>query len=467
MKPIARIAALVVCSLLASAAFAQSTAFTYQGKLNSNAQPAEGTHDFRFKLFDAATGGTQIGTTQCTDNLSVTGGVFTATIDFGQQFITTGQRFLEIEVRADTGLNCSNVGGFVVLTPRQPITPTPTATQAKTAFALAAADGSPSNAVVVDNTGNVGIGTAAPFTNLHVAKLGGVPAGGPVILLQDTGGDNTQSGFLDFRNGSGTETAWVGFGTPGDADFSIVNARSNGDIVLSPFQGNVRMSGDLITTGKIFTGVGTVGAIEAKNLTVSAGGVGVRGEVGTGTATNCKGVLGRVNSSDPTSFGVFSEGRLGATGTKSFRIDHPEYPDTHYLYHYSAESPEALNFYRGTVTLDENGRAVVKLPSYFAKINKDPSFQLTALDAPMPSLHIAERISKAALDEGAGQPLGVPGTACSFTIAGGTPGGSVSWRVEAVRNDEFVRKGGAPVEVEKPPHEQGEPDAALSMAEPK
>ncbi len=220
-------------------ALAQSTAFTYQGKLNNNAQPAEGTHDFRFKLFDAATGGTQIGTTQCVDNLSVTGGVFTATIDFGQQYITTGQRFLEIEVRKDTGLNCSNVGGFVVLAPRQPVTPTPTAQHAKTAFALAAADGSPSNAVIVDNAGNVGIGTAAPIHNLHVAKLGGIPAGGPVILLQDTGGNSTQSGYLDFRNGSGTETAWVGFGTPGDADFSIINARPSGDIVLNPFSGNV------------------------------------------------------------------------------------------------------------------------------------------------------------------------------------------------------------------------------------
>ena len=44
--------------LLASPpARAQSTAFTYQGSLEDSGQPASGLHDFRFRLFDAATGG--------------------------------------------------------------------------------------------------------------------------------------------------------------------------------------------------------------------------------------------------------------------------------------------------------------------------------------------------------------------------------------------------------------------------
>jgi len=58
-------------------------------------------------------------------------------------------------------------------------------------------------------------------------------------------------------------------------------------------------------------------------------------------------------------------------------------------------------------------------------------------------------------------PLAEPGVAaplCWFAIDGGQPGGKVSWRVEAVRNDEFVRRNGAPVEAEKPAHERGTTD---------
>src|SRR5262245_2049939 len=83
---------------LASSASAQSTAFTYQGSLDDAGVPASGLHDFRFRLFDIASGGSPIGSTLCVDNVSVVEGVFTTLIDFGA-FATTAPRFLEIEVR--------------------------------------------------------------------------------------------------------------------------------------------------------------------------------------------------------------------------------------------------------------------------------------------------------------------------------------------------------------------------------
>jgi len=85
------------------------------------------------------------------------------------------------------------------------------------------------------------------------------------------------------------------------------------------------------------------------------------------------------------------------------------------------------------------------MPAYFAKVNKDPRYQLTAVGAPMPMLHVATTI-----DLSSGRT-----TECVFRVAGGVPGGEVSWRVEAVRNDEYVRRYGAPVEVEKRPGEKG------------
>ena len=67
------------------AARAQTTAFTYQGKLSNNGSPAAGQYDFQFKLFDtAAVGtGTQQGTTQTLTNVTVAAGVFTVQLDFG------------------------------------------------------------------------------------------------------------------------------------------------------------------------------------------------------------------------------------------------------------------------------------------------------------------------------------------------------------------------------------------------
>ncbi|MCC6821933.1 MAG: VCBS repeat-containing protein, partial [Verrucomicrobia subdivision 3 bacterium] len=84
--------------------------------------------------------------------------------------------------------------------------------------------------------GNVGIGTISPQVPLHIASD---PQA--VMVLQDTGTDPTQSGYVGFWNRQ-SETAWVGFGTPGSPDFSIVNARPNGDIVLSAFTGAVGIS---------------------------------------------------------------------------------------------------------------------------------------------------------------------------------------------------------------------------------
>ncbi len=184
------------------------------------------------------------------------------------------------------------------------------------------------------------------------------------------------------------------------------------------------------------------------------------GVFGESASTDGRGVYGYASAGSGTpygvygfaslmtaGYGVFADGDMGASGTKPFRIDHPDDPENKYLLHYAAESPEVINFYRGTVTLDGAGEAVVELPHYFAKINKTPSYQLTAVGAPMPMLHVAEKINEAALSAGATAGAGVAAPACTFRISGGAPGGEVSWRVEALRNDLWVQKRAVPMEV--------------------
>src|SRR5437879_1002739 len=48
-------------SLNASTAFAQTTSFTYQGRLTDGGTAANGNYDLQFVLFDSLSGGTQVG----------------------------------------------------------------------------------------------------------------------------------------------------------------------------------------------------------------------------------------------------------------------------------------------------------------------------------------------------------------------------------------------------------------------
>lgn len=118
---------------------------------------------------------------------------------------------------------------------------------------------------------------------------------------------------------------------------------------------------------------------------------------------------------------VHISGNYTATGTKSFLIDHPQKPATHYLRHFCAEGPEPNTLYRGTVTLNAQGEAIVELPAYFEALNADFSYHLTCLGDYAP-VYIKQRIQ-----------------GNRFVIGGGKPGMEVSWLVIARRNDPYWR----------------------------
>lgn len=169
MRVLALLVLLGVVLGIAGTARAQSTQFTYQGRLNEFGVPAEGIYDLRFRLYDAATGLTQVGVTQCVDNVAVVAGTFTTKLDFGAQFSGTAARFLEIDVREGTSLTCANLSGFTTLTPRQELTSAPRASAATFANALVRSNGTGSGVVNVTNAGDVGVNTAAPVAKFHVA----------------------------------------------------------------------------------------------------------------------------------------------------------------------------------------------------------------------------------------------------------------------------------------------------------
>ena len=539
---------ILVTAAAARAATPLGTAFTYQGQLKQSGTPVNGTADFLFSLWDAATGPIQVGSTQTINGVSVTGGLFTVMLNAGGEFGATPfngeQRWLEIKVNGTT------------LSPRQELTATPYASFALRPWVTNGSD-------VSYSLGNVGIGTDSPGATLDVigtVKLDGfllptgaaagqvltsdgsgngtwqAPTGGGLTLPYSGSADvpspeavfkltntNTASNttlwsMTDGTNGTavyGGATATTGFAygligesasTDGRGVFGQATATTgatHGGRFGSASTSGIGVSGRAsAATGSTFGGhfqsdsssgaIGVFGYTPAFGPTVRSfgvygrsdsasfyeGGVGVFGFAsatfnptygvwGENYSTSGTGVLGRATASSgntygvygqsnsPAGWGVWAQGRSGASGTKSLCIDHPDDPANKYLLHYATESPEVMNFYSGKVVLDAKGQAVVTLPSYFSRMNKDPRYLLTPVGAPMPLLHVAEEIDETALAAGAKALPSEAASVCSFRIAGGEPGKKVSWRVEALRNDKWVQQNGAPAEVTKQGVEKG------------
>jgi len=102
---------------------ALNTAFTYQGRLNDNGQPANGSYDLTFQLFDAEANGAPVGVAITNTGVAVANGLFATSLDFGEAVFDGSARWLEISAKTN------GATAFTALSPRQPLTPTPYAVQ--------------------------------------------------------------------------------------------------------------------------------------------------------------------------------------------------------------------------------------------------------------------------------------------------------------------------------------------------
>ncbi|MDY0216343.1 MAG: hypothetical protein RBS19_05255 [Bacteroidales bacterium] len=213
-------------------------------------------------------------------------------------------------------------------------------------------------------------------------------------------------------------------------------------------------------SGQIELSATAEAALLGNNLRTSGGhgvkGAGVNGVVGESNYAAGYGVYGRNTQNYEPSIGVYGIGVTGvagqssntalsyglysyddagifnsldvggsfsANGTKAFIIDHPADPENKFLKHFCIESNEVLNMYRGTVSLNDLGEAIVTLPAYFNDININFSYQLTAVGASMPNLYVKSEI----------------GSDNSFVLSGGVANAKVSWTVYTERNDKLMQ----------------------------
>jgi len=195
MKPILHV---LLCALglvagSTSSVLAQGTAFTYQGQLNDGAGPANGIYDLRFALYDDASAGAQQGSPVTNSATAISNGLFTATLDFGNQF-PGANRWLEIAVQTNGGQ------AFTTLAPRQPLTPAPYAITAGSVTSGGLAAGTYANAVTLNNAANsisgAFTGDGSGLFGVNAASLSGLTSDGFWKIGGNVGANPTNGAFI-------------------------------------------------------------------------------------------------------------------------------------------------------------------------------------------------------------------------------------------------------------------------------
>jgi hypothetical protein len=203
--------------------FAQGTAFTYQGRLNSGGATASGSYDLTFTLFNVNAGGVAIAGPVTNSAVSVTNGLFTTLVDFGNAF-TGASNWLEIAV------STNGANSFTKLAPRQQLTPAPYAIYTPNA-GVALIAGS-ANSVLAGN-----ISGTLPLAQLPASVITNGASG--VNITGTFSGNGAGITGVDLRsvNTLGVITFTTNYGnfvlasTPGvgDAPNCVVAADVNGD----------------------------------------------------------------------------------------------------------------------------------------------------------------------------------------------------------------------------------------------
>jgi hypothetical protein len=221
-------------------------------------------------------------------------------------------------------------------------------------------------AMRIDSSGRVGIGTTSPSANLEVR---GSSSNGQIYL----GGSTTATYGKIYSDNDGTLIASADAGNNAASSYFGVEV-----------DGTERMR--INSSGNV--GIGTAGpntklTVSGANsdtygqLNVNATGAGADAQISFSTPLNGRGMY--VDDSATNAFKIYSGAGKGGAGefvidnsgnvtingslsksSGSFRIPHPIKPETHELVHSFVEAPQADNIYRGKVELVD-GRAEVNI----------------------------------------------------------------------------------------------------------
>ncbi|HEY0458244.1 MAG TPA: hypothetical protein VGC97_03765 [Pyrinomonadaceae bacterium] len=259
---------------------AQNTAFTFQGKLNENGAPAHGLYDLQFRLYDLPAGGTLFGTI-VRDDVPVTDGIFTVTLDYGADvFYSNSGRYLGVGVRAGAG-----TGAFTTINPRQELTASPYSLQALRASKAGDAEnfgGQAPSAYLRSNVSQIFTGgnlTVSPSSILDVqgalfgsgANLTSLNASN---ISNGTLADARLSANVARRNEENIFTQFVQFNVPPVASGEFIGNLGANNIATGTLS-DARLSANIprLNAGNTFSAANNnfAGRVSANTLSVGGG----------------------------------------------------------------------------------------------------------------------------------------------------------------------------------------------------
>jgi hypothetical protein len=270
LKPIhAFLGGVALTALIAAAKFVGGTpldqTFTYQGQLRNAGQLVNGPVDLKISMWDADTGGSQVGSTNTFNAMQLNDGRFACGLNFGNAAFDGSNRWIQVEFR-----NPAGSGQYQALSPRDKITATP--------YALYALNGA--NGVWVYDTNQqsvsvmgkkVGIGTSNPTAALEVVSATGgddsvkLPAGS--IGVNEISAQLGQVGATGFSasgvSSSSSATRRFTISTAcvlvidGNADAQAntgVTVLLDGQVIFQAFSGTIPRQFPVSFVGQIGTG---------------------------------------------------------------------------------------------------------------------------------------------------------------------------------------------------------------------
>jgi hypothetical protein len=263
---------LVVCQTCTSEAMPMSTAFTYQGRLIDADAVADGFYDFQFKLFDDPNVilGNQVGSTVNANGLDVIEGYFAVELNFGvdPNVFNGAARWLDIGIRPG---ELEDPNEYMILLPRQEITPTP--------YALYALQGG---------------GLTLPYK-------GSVSASSDVFKVTNEGSGDALKGIATAENGRGV------YGRSDAHNGRGLYGRSEGEEGRG-VQGIATGSGGLGVSGVSYEWIGVYGRSDAND------GVGVYGR---SDGHGGRGVKGYVAAPGAWAVYGFADNGVGVSGVSN------------------------------------------------------------------------------------------------------------------------------------------------------
>jgi hypothetical protein len=402
----------------ASPASSVGTGFAFQGSLKQNGSPANGQFDFTFTLFDRDPNGIQIGSTITQTNVTVTGGVYSAPLDFGTGIFQGDGRWLEIAVRP------ANNGTYTTLAPRTEITAAP--------YAMSLMPG----AVI---SGTTSSSPVLRVINSDFDGINGTSSNGAGVVGYTTSTDPSKAGVyaVDFGNGNGVS----GFATSGDAgvygtgphngvrgvtasngDSGVIGVNSgNGWGVYGGSAGGTGVEGNSTSWYGVYghsTSSDGVHGVSDSNFSAGVGGISTNHGTGVYGSSAAPGRAGWFQGPVQIDGDVLINGHLTCNPSPcgSLQTNDLSNPGKDPGTNSPVESADTVDLYTGDITTDAKGEALVILPSDVEALNHDFRYQLTIVGDQFAQARVSSKIKND-----------------SFSIMTDKPNIEVSWQLVGIR----------------------------------